>query len=324
MNYWISSEYKLFIICIISSFVLALIAGPILIPILKQLKFGQRVRDDGPQSHLKKEGTPTIGGLIFLIPATIVALSFSHDKDMLLALFTTLLYGAIGFLDDYIKVIKKRSLGLRAWQKIAAQLAAAAFLGYIAGGTTQTGTEILVPFAGKYIDLGVFYIPFIVFIILGTVNSVNLTDGLDGLAGGITIVVFGFFAVIALSVKHIGLLVFCGAFVGAILGFLRFNSHPAQVIMGDTGALSLGAAIASLAVIMKLPLFLAIVGGVYVAEALSDIIQVLHFKRTGKRVFKMAPLHHHFELSGWAETKVVSVFLITAIILCLIGLLGIK
>ncbi len=324
MNYSISSEYKLFIICIISSFVLALIAGPILIPVLKRLKFGQRVREDGPQSHLKKEGTPTIGGLIFLIPATIVSISFSKDKDMLLALVTTLLYAAIGFLDDYIKVIKKRSLGLRAWQKILAQLVAAAFLGCIAGGTAQTGTEILVPFTGKYIDLGVFYIPFIIFIILGTVNSVNLTDGLDGLAGGITVVVLGFFAVIALTVKHIGILVFCGSFIGAILGFLRFNSHPAQVIMGDTGALSLGAALASLAVIFKLPLFLAIVGGVYVAEALSDIIQVLHFKRTGKRVFKMAPLHHHFELSGWAESKVVSVFIITAIILCLIGLLGIN
>lgn len=324
MNYLISGEYKLFIICIISSFVLALVAGPLFIPVLKKLKFGQRVRDDGPQSHLKKEGTPTIGGLIFLIPAIIVSLSFSKDKDMLLALVTTLLYGAIGFIDDYIKVIRKRSLGLKAWQKIIAQLAAAIFLGYIAGGISQTGTEILVPFTGKYIDLGVFYIPFIIFMILGVVNSVNLTDGLDGLAGGITVVVFGFFAIIALTIKHVGLLVFCGSFIGAILGFLRFNSHPAQVIMGDTGALSLGAALASLAVIMKLPLFLVIVGGVYVAEALSDIIQVLHFKRTGERVFKMAPLHHHFELSGWAETKVVSVFIIISIILCLIGILGIS
>ncbi len=324
MNYLISSEYKLFIICIISSFVLALVAGPLFIPILKHLKFGQKVRDDGPQSHLKKEGTPTIGGLIFLVPAVIVSLSFSKDKDMLLALVTTLLYGAIGFLDDYIKVIKKRSLGLKAWHKIFAQLAAAIFLGYIAGGVSQTGTEILVPFTGKYIDLGFLYIPFTIFMILGVVNSVNLTDGLDGLAGGTTVVVFGFFAVIALTIKHIGILVFCGSFIGAILGFLRFNSHPAQVIMGDTGALSLGAALASLAVILKLPLFLVIVGGVYVAEALSDIIQVFYFKRTGKRIFKMAPLHHHFELSGWAETKVVSVFIIISIILCLIGILGIR
>ncbi|NLN48382.1 MAG: phospho-N-acetylmuramoyl-pentapeptide-transferase [Clostridiales bacterium] len=324
MNYLISEEYKLFIICIISSFVLALIAGPLLIPLLKQLKFGQRVRDDGPQSHLKKEGTPTIGGLIFLIPVIIVSLSFSKDKDMYLALITTLLYGLIGFADDYIKIIKKRSLGLSAWQKIFAQIMAAIFLGYIAGGIAQTGTEILVPFAGKYLDLGILYIPFTIFMILGVVNSVNLTDGLDGLAGGTTVVVLGFFAIIALTIKHLGLLVFCGSFIGAILGFLRFNSHPAQVIMGDTGALSLGAALASLAVIMKLPLFLVIVGGVYVAEALSDIIQVIHFKRTGRRVFKMAPLHHHFELSGWAETKVVSVFIIISIILCLIGILGIS
>jgi phospho-N-acetylmuramoyl-pentapeptide-transferase len=324
MNFLISEEYKLFIICIISSFVLAIIAGPLLIPLLKRLKFGQRVRDDGPQSHLKKEGTPTIGGLIFLIPAIIVSLSFSKDKDMYLALITTMLYGLIGFMDDYIKIIKKRSLGLRAWQKIFAQITAAVFLGYIAGGVTQIGTEVLVPFAGKYIDLGIFYIPFTIFMILGVVNSVNLTDGLDGLAGGTTVVVFGFFAIIALTIKHLGILVFCGSFIGAMLGFLRFNSHPAQVIMGDTGALSLGAALASLSVIMKLPLFLIIVGGVYVAEALSDIIQVIHFKRTGRRVFKMAPLHHHFELSGWAETKVVSVFVIVSIILCLIGILGIS
>jgi len=312
----------MFIICIISSFVLALIAGPILIPILKKLKFGQNVRDDGPQSHIKKTGIPTIGGLIFIIPAIIVSLSFSKDKDMLLALTTTLLYGLIGFADDYIKIIKKRSLGLRAWQKIVAQLAAALFLGYIAGGISQTGTEVLVPFTGKFVDLGVFYIPFIVFIILGTVNSVNLTDGLDGLAGGITVIVLGFFAIIALAMRNLGLLVFTGSLIGAILGFLRFNSHPAQVFMGDTGSLALGGAVVSVAVILKMPLFLAIVGAIYVAEALSDIIQVVYFKKTGRRIFKMAPLHHHFELSGWAESKVVSVFIIVEIILCLIGILA--
>ncbi|SHI62305.1 phospho-N-acetylmuramoyl-pentapeptide-transferase [Lutispora thermophila] len=322
MSNFFVNEYKMFIICIISSFVLALIAGPVLIPVLKRLKFGQNVRDDGPQSHLKKAGIPTIGGLIFIIPATIVCLSFSKDRDMLLILITTLLYGAIGFADDYIKIVKKRSLGLKAWQKIVAQLAAALFLGYIAGGTSQTGTEILVPFLGKFIDLGIFYIPFIVFIIVGTVNSVNLTDGLDGLAGGITVVVLGFFAVVALTLRHVGVLVFSGAFIGAILGFLRFNSHPAQVFMGDTGSLALGGAVVSLAVILKLPLFLAIVGAIYVVEALSDIIQVVHFKRTGKRIFKMAPIHHHFELSGWAESKIVSVFIIIEIILCLIGILA--
>lgn len=312
----------MFIICIISSFVIALIAGPILIPILKKLKFGQNVRDDGPQSHIKKTGIPTIGGLIFIIPAIIVSLSFSKDKDMLLALTTTLLYGLIGFADDYIKIIKKRSLGLRAWQKIVAQLAAALFLGYIAGGISQTGTEVLVPFTGKFVDLGVFYIPFIVFIILGTVNSVNLTDGLDGLAGGITVIVLGFFAIIALAMRNLGLLVFTGSLIGAILGFLRFNSHPAQVFMGDTGSLALGGAVVSVAVILRMPLFLAIVGAIYVAEALSDIIQVVYFKKTGRRIFKMAPLHHHFELSGWAESKVVSVFIIVEIILCLIGILA--
>jgi phospho-N-acetylmuramoyl-pentapeptide-transferase len=182
----------------------------------------------------------------------------------------------------------------------------------------------LIPFTGKFLDLGIMYMPFIIFIIIGTVNSVNLTDGLDGLAGGITVVVMGFFSVVALVSKNEGILVFTGALIGALLGFLRFNSHPAQVFMGDTGSLALGGAVASLAVITRLPIFLVIIGAVYVAETVSVIIQMVYFKWTkGKRFFKMAPLHHHFELSGWAESKVVSVFIIAAIILCLVGLLAI-
>jgi phospho-N-acetylmuramoyl-pentapeptide-transferase len=321
---YLNVEYNLFIISILSAFVLALAAGPIFIPLLRRLKFGQNVRSDGPQSHLKKTGTPAMGGLIFLLVTVIVCLVFSKDKDMILVLTSTLLFGLIGFADDYIKIVKKRSLGLRAWQKIAAQLLVALFLTIVTSGVNQVGTTILIPFTGKFLDLGMMYMPIIIFIIIGTVNSVNLTDGLDGLAGGVTVVVMAFFSVVALVSKNEGILVFTGALIGALLGFLRFNSHPAQVFMGDTGSLALGGAVASLAVITRLPIFLLIIGAIYVAETVSVIIQVLYFKATkGKRFFKMTPLHHHFELSGWAESKVVSVFIITAIILCLIGLLAI-
>lgn len=321
---YLNGQYNIFIISILSAFVLAIVAGPIMIPILHRLKFGQNVRTDGPQSHLKKTGTPAMGGLIFLLAAVIVSLAFSKDRDMFLILVTTLLFGLIGFADDYIKIVKKRSLGLRAWQKIVAQLVVALFLTYVTSGISQVGTAVLIPFTGKFLDLGILYIPFIIIFIIGFVNSVNLTDGLDGLAGGVTVVVLGFFSVVALVSKNLGILVFCGALIGALLGFLRFNSHPAQVFMGDTGSLALGGAVVSLAVVTKLPIFFFVIGAVYAAEAASVIIQVLYFKATkGKRFFKMAPLHHHFELSGWAESKVVSIFTITAIILCLIGLLAI-
>jgi len=320
-----SSEYNIYIISILSAFVLALVAGPIFIPVLTRLKFGQMVRDDGPRSHLKKTGTPTMGGVIILIPATIVALAFSKDKDMLLVLITTLLFGLIGFIDDFLKIRNKRSLGLRAWQKIVGQLLVAGFMAVITSGITQVGTEVLIPFTGIFVDLGPLYIPFTVFFFIATVNSVNLTDGLDGLAGGVTVVVLGLFSVIALAAAHLGLLVFAGALIGALLGFLRFNSHPAQVFMGDTGSLALGGALASLFVITRLPFFMLIVGAVFVLEALSDIIQVVYFKLSGgKRIFKMAPIHHHFELSGWAESKVVSVFIIASIILGLVGILGLS
>ncbi|MGB7605620.1 MAG: phospho-N-acetylmuramoyl-pentapeptide-transferase [Lutisporaceae bacterium] len=321
---YLNGQYNIYIISIISAFVISLVLGPIIIPILTRLNFGQTVRTDGPQSHQKKTGTPAMGGFIFLLATAIVALAFSRDKDMLLVLISTFLFGLIGFADDYIKRIKKRSLGLRAYHKIIAQLIVAFFLAYVASGVSQVGTGVLVPFTHKFWDLGIMYMPFIIFIIIGTVNSVNLTDGLDGLAGGVTVVVIGFFSVIALVTKQSGQLVFCGALIGALLGFLRFNSHPAQVFMGDTGSLALGGAVASLAVVTKLPIFLVIIGAVYVAEAVSDILQVVYFKATGgKRIFKMAPLHHHFELSGWAESKIVSIFIIITIILCLIGLLAI-
>jgi phospho-N-acetylmuramoyl-pentapeptide-transferase len=252
-------------------------------------------------------------------------LAFSKDRDMLLVLVTTILFGLIGLADDYLKIRNKRSLGLRAYQKIIAQLVVSIFMALVASSISQVGTAVLIPFTGRFIDLGFLYIPFIVFVLISTVNCVNLSDGLDGLAGGTTVVVLGFFSVIALAAAHIGLLVFSGALIGALLGFLRFNSHPAQVFMGDTGSLALGGAIAALAVVTKLSLFVPIIGAIYVLEGLSVIMQVAYFKITrGKRFFKMAPLHHHFELRGWAESKVVSIFIITTIILCLIGILGLS
>jgi len=321
----VSGEYDLYIICIISAFVLALVAGPVFIPVLTRMKFGQIVRDDGPQSHLKKTGTPAMGGIIIAVPAVIVSLAFSKDKDMLLVLITTMLFGIIGFIDDFLKIKNRRSLGLKAYQKIILQLLVSVFMSVVASGISQVGTEVLVPFTGKFVDMGILYIPFTVLVLISTVNCVNLTDGLDGLAGGTTVVVLGFFSVIALATKNTGLLVFSGAMIGALLGFLRFNSHPAQVFMGDTGSLALGGAIASLAVITRLPLFILIIGAIYVLEGLSVIIQVAYFKMTGgKRFFKMAPLHHHFELSGWAESKIVAVFIISSIILSLIGILGLS
>ncbi len=323
MNNMMTGEYNLYIICIISAFVLALASGPVFIPFLTRLKAGQTVRNDGPQSHLKKSGTPVMGGIIILIPAAIIALVFSRDKNLLLLLITTFLFGLIGFADDYIKVVKKRSLGLRAYQKIIAQLLISLFLAFICAGVEQVGTKVLVPFISYNFDLGILYIPFTVFATVAITNSVNLTDGLDGLAGGVTVVVLGFFSIIALVTKEIGILVFCGTMIGALLGFLRFNSHPAQVFMGDTGSLALGGAVAALSVITRLPLFFLIVGAVYVWETLTVTIQVLYFKKSGgKRIFKMAPFHHHLELSGWAETKIVSVFTIVTIILCLVGILA--
>jgi len=321
----VSSEYDIYIICIISAFVLALVAGPVFIPVLTRMKFGQIVRDDGPQSHLKKTGTPAMGGIIIAVPAVIVSLAFSKDKDMLLVLITTMLFGIIGFIDDFLKIKNRRSLGLKAYQKIILQLLVSVFMAVVASGISQVGTEVLIPFTGKFVDMGILYIPFTILVLISTVNCVNLTDGLDGLAGGTTVVVLGFFSVIALASKNVGLLVFSGAMIGALLGFLRFNSHPAQVFMGDTGSLALGGAIASLAVITRLPLFILIIGAIYVLEGLSVIIQVAYFKMTGgKRFFKMAPLHHHFELSGWAESKIVAVFIIASIILSLIGILGLS
>ncbi len=302
---------------------LTAIMVPSSLPFLRKLKFGQFVRDDGPQSHLAKTGTPTMGGLIFLpVIALLTIIAGLEAPQLFVPLAVGLGFGVIGFIDDYIKVIKKRSLGFRAYQKMAAQLLITVCLIAYYMTTTEQASEILVPFTGGYfLDIGWLLIPFLLFFILGTVNGVNLTDGIDGLSTSVTISVMGFFLVVDQTIGF-GLSPLFAIIIGALFGFLIYNSHPAALFMGDTGSLALGGFVASVAVLMQMPLFIVLVGFIYLAEVISVILQVGYYKRTKKRLFKMAPIHHHFELLGWKETKVVYIFTILTVALCLIAYLG--
>ena len=317
LNFDFTSEH---IVSFISAFVLSLIAGPILIPFLRKLKFGQTVRDDGPQSHLKKTGTPTIGGLIFIIPIILVCAYFAVKYPQLIpVLLCTLGFGLVGFIDDFIKVVKKRKDGLYAGQKTFFQLLVCVAFGFYVTRFTEAGTSIMLPFTNIMIQPWLYFL-FIVVFMYFFVNAVNLTDGLDGLCSGVTLVVAIFFTIVSLTnAEWEYLKVFSAAIAGGCLGFLAFNMHPAKVFMGDTGSLMLGGAVVSIVIMMRMPLILLLVGGIYLAEALSVILQVGSFKLTGKRIFKMAPLHHHFELKGWKETRVVSVFIIVTIVLCVLA-----
>ncbi len=313
------------IFAILIAFTVNVLISPILIPFLAKLKFGQNVREDGPKTHLKKAGTPTMGGIIILFSTAFASLAFLlGNSDGLIVLFVTLAFGFIGFLDDYIKVVKKRSLGLRAYQKIIAQLAVTTvFTFYVWSFHAKDAiTTTIIPFFGT-VDLGIFWFPLVFFIMIGGVNSVNLTDGLDGLATGVTTLVATFFLIMAYAFQNSSLPI-AGTVIGSLLGFLLFNSHPAKVFMGDTGSLALGGFVASMALLLKMPLFLGVVGIVYVIEALSVMIQVGYYKLTKQRFFKMAPIHHAFEVSGWSETKVVTLFYVITAIGCLIGFLGIE
>ncbi len=295
--------------------------GPLLIPALHRLKFGQSVRDDGPKSHLKKQGTPTMGGVIFFFTLTLGGIFLAKDSVTFWFLLATALgFGLIGFVDDYIKIVKHRSLGLTAWQKILAQVVLSAVLTYAALNILGIGTEIIIPGTSIVIDLGWGYIPFVMILLIGTTNAVNLTDGLDGLAAGVTLIVATGFGLIGYISNFFSATLFAAVLVGSCLSFLFFNLHPAKIFMGDTGSFVLGGAVAALAIVTKTELFLPIMGVVYVAEVLSDIIQVSVYKRKKKRVFRMAPLHHHFELGGWKEQKVVYTFWMAAAIAVLIGL----
>ncbi len=313
------------IIPVLLSFGISVLMGPVVIPFLRKLKIGQTIRDDGPETHLKKAGTPTMGGLMILTAVVVTSLFYIKDyPNIIPILFLTLGFGLIGFLDDYIKVVLKRSLGLRAWQKMALQLLVTGVFAYYVANVLQWDLSMKIPFMGdKYIDFGIWNIPILFFVIIGTDTGTNFTDGLDGLASSVTVLVATFFTVVAIGTSS-GIEPITCAAVGALLGFLLFNFHPASVFMGDTGSLALGGFVAATAYMLQMPLYLVIVGLVYVVEVLSVIIQVSYFKLShGKRIFKMAPIHHHFEKSGWKETKVVAVFTIVTAVLCLVALLGV-
>ena len=316
------------ILAIIIAFAVSAILCPIVIPFLHKLKFGQQVREDGPQAHLKKQGTPTMGGLAFLTAVVITSLLYIRDYPRIIpVLFMTVGFGVIGFLDDYIKIVMKRSEGLNPVQKLIGQFIITGIFVYYMVCSGEVGTSMLVPFTGGfahgiYLDLGFLFIPFVFFVVLGTDNGVNFTDGLDGLCTSVTILVATFLTIISIG-ENSGISPITGAVVGSLLGFLLFNVYPAKVFMGDTGSLALGGFVAASAFMMQIPLFIPLIGLIYLVEVLSVIMQVSYFKAThGKRIFRMAPIHHHFELGGWSETRVVAVFSIVTAILCLVAYLG--
>ena len=321
----ISAHVLMFIV----SFFLTLAMGPVFIPFLTRLKFGQTVRDDGPQSHLKKTGTPTMGGFIFLVPLLIMSVFYArYDSRILPIMLVTIGFGLVGFLDDFIKVVKKRKDGLYWNQKMMGLLLiAVSFSFYVS--KVGIGSEIILPLLGmeRTIDLTWFFIPFTVLVLISSTNAVNITDGLDGLCAGVTLIVTLFFSIVAMTRSEWEYIkIFCSILSGGCLAFLAYNAHPARVFMGDMGSLALGGAVGAISIMMNMPIILFVAGGIYVIEALSVIIQVGSFKLTGKRVFKMAPIHHHFELSGWKEVKVVYVFWAVTILLSILSLLalGIK
>ena len=311
------------VIPVIIAFAISALLGPVVIPFLRKLKVGQTERKE-LESHLKKNGTPTMGGIMILASIIITSLFYVKDYPKIIPiLFMTVGFGVIGFLDDYLKVVLRRSDGLLAWQKMILQIIVTGVFAVYMVKYSGVALTMLIPFSGgKYLDLGWLAIPVLFFAVVGTVNGTIFTDGLDGLASSVTIMVATFFSVVAIG-TNAGIAPITCAVVGALLGFLLFNVYPASVFMGDTGSLALGGFVVSTAYMMQMPLFILIVGLIYLVEVLSVIIQVTYFKKTGgKRIFRMAPIHHHFELGGWSETRVVAVFSITTAILCLIALLA--
>ncbi|HEY3315586.1 MAG TPA: phospho-N-acetylmuramoyl-pentapeptide-transferase [Bacillota bacterium] len=307
------------------AFVVAVAAGPAIIRFLQRLKVGQSIRSDGPRTHLRKAGVPTMGGFIFLLGVVVGTVAFVPlTVPVLLVLFTTLALGAIGLVDDYRKVVLHRPLGLKAREKLLGQMLIAIVLSLGATNLAGLPPTVGVPFTGIVVNLGYFYPVFVTVLLIATANTVNLTDGVDGLAGGAMVITSAAYAVIALALDRVELGLVALAITGACLGYLVYNLHPARVIMGDLGALSLGGALSALAVLSKTELLLVITGGLFVIEGLSDIIQVLYFRTTGKRVFLMAPLHHHFELSGWTENQVTTRFWLLATIFAVVGFLGLR
>ena len=312
------------LIPVLIAFALSVVMGPLIIPVLRKLKMGQTEREEGVKSHLKKAGTPTMGGVIILLSVVVTSVIYIKDYPKIIPiLFVTLGFGLIGFLDDYLKVVMKRSDGLFPKQKMALQIVVTSIFAFYIIKFTDVSLAMLIPFTGgKYWNIGWLAIPLMFIAVIGTVNGVNFTDGLDGLASSVTVLVATFFTVVAIG-THSGVEPITCAVVGALLGFLLFNVYPASVFMGDTGSLALGGFVASTAYMLQMPIFILIVGLIYLVEVLSVMIQVTYFKKTGgKRIFKMAPIHHHFELCGWSETRVVAVFSIITALLCLIALMA--
>ena len=301
---------------------LVLCIGPLLIPELHKLKFGQSIREEGPKSHQAKSGTPTMGGIMIILAIVVATVAAAPlTPAVLLALFITLGHFVLGFLDDYIKVVKKRNLGLKAKQKMLGQILIAIVTMIVGTRVLGIDTTIWIPIADVNVDIGVGYYFLVLFVLVGTSNAVNLTDGLDGLASGTVAIASGAYALVCYMTGHYDLAIFSVAMMMACLAFLRFNAHPAKVFMGDTGSLALGGAVAAVGILTHTEILLAVIGFVFVCEALSVIIQVSSFKTTGKRVFRMSPIHHHFELGGWKETKVVFVFWMVGLIASIVGLL---
>lgn len=301
---------------------LVLCIGPLLIPELHKLKFGQSIREEGPKSHQAKSGTPTMGGIMIILAIVVATVAAAPlTPAVLLALFITLGHFVLGFLDDYIKVVKKRNLGLKAKQKMLGQILIAIVTMIVGTRVLGIDTTIWIPIADVNVDIGVGYYFLVLFVFVGTSNAVNLTDGLDGLASGTVAIASGAYALVCYMTGHYDLAIFSVAMMMACLAFLRFNAHPAKVFMGDTGSLALGGAVAAVGILTHTEILLAVIGFVFVCEALSVIIQVISFKTTGKRVFRMSPIHHHFELGGWKETKVVFVFWMVGLVASIVGLL---
>ena len=311
-------------IIMLISFIISVIITKVEIPVLKR-KAGQNIREDGPQSHLSKAGTPSMGGIAIIIAASLTTIGAAvmgkiDGLGCAIILLVFVGFGLIGFFDDYLKVIKKNNLGLRAYQKFGLQTILSVILAVYLANYTEGSTSVYIPFADIYVNFGIWYIPFVVFVVLAMTNAVNLTDGLDGLASGVTAFISLFFAVAGFTYGIVTGAYFCSAMCGVCLGFLVFNRNPAKVFMGDTGSLALGGGLAAAAILMKLELLLPIVGLLYVIEALSVVLQVGYFKISGgKRIFKMAPIHHHFEKCGFSEVQVVAGFWIFAVLCCVAG-----
>ena len=322
---------KLETISLIITFIVSIILGIIIIPILRKLKVGQIERDDGPKSHFKKQGTPTMGGIIIIIAMVLVAIGiciyFTINGQITIAhkilpvLLLTLGFGMIGFIDDFKKLVLKNTKGLKPSYKMLGLLIISVIYVIYLIYVLKIGTQTYIPIWKQYIDLPIYlYIPFAILVILGTTNAVNLTDGIDGLASSVSAIILTCLTVIGIMFGQPEISVFGSIVIGAVLGFLMFNLHPAKVFMGDTGSLLLGGVISAIALYLKMPLLLLLIAIIPVIETISVIIQVAYFKKTGKRVFKMTPIHHHFELSGWTENKVVVIFSVITLIVCVIGL----